>query len=189
MPISVDVNRSMMGDFKADLTRYKKGSFIDISEPSIWVVFLYRLGKSIRAITFSPLRFVCNLIFLPVFFLSTVFIGITIPRGCEIGPGLRIYHFGGIVLNPLVTIGRNCTMRHGVTIGNRQADDDVPVIGDNVDIGAGAKILGKIRIGNNVSIGANAVVLIDIPDDHVAVGVPARAIPKTATASTDSPEK
>jgi len=178
----------MLNNFQLDLKRYKKGAFIDISEPSIWIIFLYRLGKKIRVIPFVALRFVLNLIFLPVFYLSTVFIGITIPRGCEIGPGLRIYHFGGIALNPLVIIGRNCTMRHGVTIGNRQSDDDVPVLGDDVEIGAGAKILGKIRIGNNVSIGANAVVMIDVPDNHIAVGVPARAIPKTATASSDSPE-
>ena len=78
----------------------------------------------------------------------------------------------------MTVIGKNCTLRHGVTIGNRQAVDDVPVIGDHVDIGAGAKILGKIRIGNNVSIGANAVVITDVPDNHIAVGVPARILPQ-----------
>jgi serine O-acetyltransferase len=161
-----------------DLKRYKKGRFIDLSEPSIWIIFLYRLGKGIRRIPFAPLRILLNIFFLPVYYFSSVVIGITIPRSCTIGPGLRIYHFGGIVLNPETVIGSHCTMRHGVTIGNRQEEHDVPVLGDNVDIGAGAKILGRIRIGNNVSIGANAVVLTDVPDDHIAVGVPAKTHPK-----------
>ena len=104
--------------------------------------------------------------------------GIQLPRGCKIGAGLRIFHFGCIVLNPDVIIGENCTLRHGVTIGTRTGDHDVPVIGDNVNIGAGAKILGKIKIGDNVTIGANAVVITDIPDDHIAVGVPARCLPR-----------
>jgi serine O-acetyltransferase len=110
--------------------------------------------------------------------IFTIITGIQIPRGCKIGPGLRIYHFGCLVLNPLTVIGKNCTLRHGVTIGNRNEIDDVPVLGDNVDIGAGAKVLGRIKIGNNVSIGANAVVITDVPDDHIAVGVPARVILK-----------
>jgi serine O-acetyltransferase len=81
-------------------------------------------------------------------------------------------------LNPETVIGKNCTLRHGVTIGNRQSVHDVPILGDNVEIGVGAVILGHIHVGNNVTIGANAVVLTDVPDDHIAVGVPARVILK-----------
>jgi len=81
-------------------------------------------------------------------------------------------------LNPDTVIGKNCTLRHNVTIGNRLNDHDVPIIGDNVDIGVGAVIMGAIKIGNNVSIGANAVVLCDVPDNHIAVGVPAKIYPK-----------
>ncbi|MNG29745.1 Serine acetyltransferase [compost metagenome] len=73
-------------------------------------------------------------------------------------------------------IGENCVIRQGVTIGNRKSGDDVPTIGDNVDIGAGAVIIGKIKIGDNVKIGANAVVLKDVPDNCTAVGNPARHI-------------
>ena len=85
------------------------------------------------------------------------------------------------MLHPETVMGRNCTLRHDVTIGTRSGDHDVPVLGDDVEIGAGAKILGSIRIGNRVSIGANAVVLDDVPDDHLAVGVPARVFPKRKT--------
>ena len=72
-------------------------------------------------------------------------------------------------------IGDDCVIRQGVTIGMRRTDDpnSVPTIGDRVNIGAGAKLLGPIRVGNDASIGANAVVLCDVPDGALAVGVPA----------------
>ena len=71
-------------------------------------------------------------------------------------------------------------IRNGVTVGLRNVDDPVaPHIGNNVDIGAGAKVIGRITIGNNVNIGANAVVLDDIPDNSIAVGIPARVIPRS----------
>ncbi len=82
------------------------------------------------------------------------------------------------MLHPETVIGRNCTIRHEVMIGSRRREHDVPVLGDDVKIGVGAKVLGKIRIGNRVSIGANAVVLDDVPNDHVAVGVPVRSPPQ-----------
>ena len=169
----------MLSNVRKDLLRYKEpDNRMHWEEFSIPSILLYRSGYAIRAIKFFPLRIVLTILHLPFFMLYTLLSGIQIPRGCSIGPGLRIYHFGCIVLNPLTEIGKNCTLRHGVTIGNRKEIDDVPVIGDNVDIGAGAKILGRIRIGNNVTIGANAVVINDIPDNHIAVGIPAKAIPK-----------
>lgn len=165
--------------FRKDLLRFRDiNGNIDWSEPSIFIIFIYRLGKSIEKIKFYPLRKLLKLIHLPFFIFSSLLIGIHIPRSCEIGPGLRIYHFGCIILNPLTKIGSNCTLRHGVTIGNRKSEDDVPVLGDNVNIGAGAKILGKISIGDNVSIGANAVVLSDVPNNHIAVGIPAKVFLK-----------
>ena len=75
-------------------------------------------------------------------------------------------------------MGENCILRQGVTIGTKNEDHDVPVIGNHVEFGAGAKVLGKIRIGNNVTIGANAVVLCDVPDNSIAVGIPAKIYPK-----------
>ena len=80
------------------------------------------------------------------------------------------------MISPSATIGRNCTLRHNVCIGSRYTSDDAPHIGDNVEFGVGAVVIGKIRIGNNVRIGANAVVLTDIPDNSTAVGVPAHLV-------------
>jgi serine O-acetyltransferase len=90
-----------------------------------------------------------------------------------------IDHFGGIIVNGFVRIGDNCRIRNGVTIGvARVGESNAPLIGNNVDIGSGAKLLGPIRIGNNVLIGANAVVICDIPDNSIAVGVPAVVKPR-----------
>jgi serine O-acetyltransferase len=107
-----------------------------------------------------------------------LFTGIYIPRGAKIGGGLKIYHFSGIIINPLSIIGSGCTLRQGVTIGNKNEIRDVPIIGNNVDFGAGSIAMGAIRIGNNVSIGANAVVISDVPDNYIAVGVPAKIFKK-----------
>lgn len=89
----------------------------------------------------------------------------------EIGPGLVIQHGIGTFISAK-RIGRNCLIRHQVTIGYTN-DTDSPILGDNVTIGCGAKILGNVRVGNNVKVGANAVVVKDVPDDCTVVGVPA----------------
>ncbi len=104
--------------------------------------------------------------------------GISIPFLTHIDMGLLIGHFGGIVVNGGAVIGKNCYLGQGVTIGqvNRGEHKGTPVIGDNVYIAAGAKIIGNIKIGNNVAIGANAVVTKDVPDFAVVVGIPAQII-------------
>ena len=101
--------------------------------------------------------------------------GIELPCEVEIGGNFVIDHFGGIVISGYARFGDNCRIRTGVVVGLARVDDPcAPVIGNNVDIGAGAKVLGRIRIGNNVLIGANAVVISDVPDDSIApCGVPA----------------
>jgi len=101
--------------------------------------------------------------------------GADIPLNSQLGGGLIIPHPNGIVIHPDAVIGPNCLVFQQVTIGTG-SKAGVPRIGGHVDIGAGAKVLGGIIIGDNVKIGANSVVLSDIPDNCVAVGVPARII-------------
>ncbi len=102
-----------------------------------------------------------------------------IPPQIEIGKNVHFGYNGlGIILHPRSRIGENVSIGPHVTVGGR-GQYGVPVIGNNVEIGSGARILGPIRIGNNVKIGANAVVLVDIPDNSTAVGIPARVIKKT----------
>ena len=89
----------------------------------------------------------------------------------RIGPGLFLQHcFSTIIVAD--SIGENCWINQQVTIGYSK-DERAPIIGDNVNINAGAKVIGSIRIGNNVKIGANAVVVKDVPDNCTVVGVPA----------------
>lgn len=104
--------------------------------------------------------------------------GISISPATEIKSGFYIGHFGGIVVNHRVKIGRNCNISQGVTIGqsNRGKYKGYPVIGDHVYIGPGAKIIGAVHIGNYVAIGANCVVTKDIPDYSVVVGIPGKVI-------------
>lgn len=94
----------------------------------------------------------------------------------EIGDNLKLPHPMGIVIGFDAKIGRNCTIYHQVTVG--QKEGKFPIIGNNVTIYAGAKIIGNIKIGNNSIIGANAVVIKDVPENSIAVGVPARIIKK-----------
>lgn len=104
--------------------------------------------------------------------------GISIDVGTSIGPGFYIGHYGCIVVNGDAVLGRNVNISQGVTIGqaNRGPRKGVPTIGDNVYLGPGAKVIGAVVIGNNVAVGANAVVTKDIPDNGVAVGIPAKVI-------------
>ena len=97
--------------------------------------------------------------------------GIDLPAEAQIGPGLRIGHFGGIVVSKDVVIGRNLDLSHGVTIGvsGEGSQRGTPRIGDNVYVAPGAKLFGPIVIGNNVKIGANAVVYQTVSDDCIVV--------------------
>lgn len=101
-------------------------------------------------------------------------IGIEIPLAARIGRRPRIYHGVGIVINGAVEIGDDVVLRHGVTIGNNGEGASVPLLGNGVDIGTGASILGSIAIGDHAKIGAHAVVTHDVPKGATAVGVPAR---------------
>jgi serine O-acetyltransferase len=164
------VFRNIKADFKAH-----KGEWFNWGFRAMMV---YRFGRWRYRMRPRLLRLPFSLLYKVLFFRMKGK-GIEIPCEVEIGDGFRIDHQGGIVISGYARIGRNCVVRNGVTIGLARVDDPAaPVIGDNVDIGAGAKLLGRITIGDNVSIGANAVVIADIPSGSVAVGIPARIIAK-----------
>jgi serine O-acetyltransferase len=161
-------------NWEADLARYPPRPFL--REQSVWAVWLYRRGRRILARRDGPLKRIALKLYWLVYRIVETAVGITLPVTAEIGPGLRIWHFGNVVLHAKVVIGANCTLRHGVTIGDRHAGGPVPRLGDNVDVGAYAQILGGIRIGNNCTIGAMSVVLADVPDGATVVGIPARVV-------------
>jgi serine O-acetyltransferase len=106
--------------------------------------------------------------------------GADIPLNCYwLGGGLYLPHPNGIVIHPASEIGKNCTIFQQVTIG-ATVHDDTPIIGDDVCIGAGAKLLGAIMVGDRARIGANAVVLGNVPEGATAVGIPAKIIVREA---------
>lgn len=110
--------------------------------------------------------------------LSRHFTGIEIHPGATIGKGLFIDHGMGVVIGETAEIGDNCTIYQGVTLGGTGKDVGKrhPTLGDNVMVGAGAKVLGPVKIGSNSKIAANAVVLREVPENSTAVGIPAKVV-------------
>lgn len=108
--------------------------------------------------------------------------GIHLGLSCSIGENLKFPHPNGIIIGEGVIIGKNCTVYHQVTLGKKSGNldnkEDYPIIGDNVTIFAGAKIIGNVIIGDNSIIGANSVVLTDVEPNSLYVGIPAKKINK-----------
>ena len=118
----------------------------------------------------------CNKLYFLARFVSQIsrhITGIEIHPGAKIGKRLFIDHGMGIVIGETATVGNDCIIYHGVTLGGTGKDKMKrhPDIGNNVMIGSGSKVLGPIKIGNNVKIGANSVVLNNVPDNVTVVGV------------------
>lgn len=112
--------------------------------------------------------------------INRVIFACDIPYQVDIPVTTKMPHQGlGVVMHPKTVIGKNCTIYQNTTFGashGNETDDGAPILENNVMVGAGAVILGSVRIGDNVSIGANAVVTHDIPNNAVVTGVPARII-------------
>lgn len=146
----------------------------DITRQGLWVMVVYRFGRWRYTVQQRWLRLPFSILYKALFLLTQILTGIELPCETKVGRRLILEHFGGIIISGDAVIGDDVVIRNGVTIGLRHTGTrGSPIIGDRVDIGAGAKILGIIRIGNDVAIGANAVVLQDVPDNSLAVGVPA----------------
>jgi serine O-acetyltransferase len=143
-----------------------------------WALLVYRFGHARYSIRNRYLRLPWTVCYIFLSKLAEVFCGITIGATANIGRRLSIEHHGCIVIHGHAQLGDDCLIRHGVTIGNAGAADPTgaPRLGDRVDIGAGAKVLGRITVGNDVIVGANAVVVRDVPDGAVVGGIPARVL-------------
>jgi serine O-acetyltransferase len=150
-----------------------------LSRQGLWVMVVYRFGRWRYTIHWRWLRMPFSFLYKVLQVISQILTGIELPCEVTLGRRFRIEHFGGIIISGDAVFGDDCVIRNGVTVGLKHTGHrGSPILGDRVDIGAGAKIIGPIHIGNDVSIGANAVVLTDVPPNCLAVGVPARVIPK-----------
>jgi serine O-acetyltransferase len=165
----------MFDNLREDWRTYDK----NLLSQGLWVMFVYRLGRWRYTIRRRWLRLPFSFLYKLLKTLSEILTGIDLPCEATVGRRFRIDHFGGIVISGDAVFGDDCIIRNGVTVGLRNTGKRAsPVIGDRVDMGAGAKVLGAICIGNDVAIGANAVVLCDVPSNSIAVGIPARVKPK-----------
>jgi serine O-acetyltransferase len=162
-------------DLQADLERYPARPFL--REQSIWAVWVYRFGRRVVKRRPSLLREMQLQFYWAMFRFTETITGISLPLNAQIGPGLRIYHFGNIIIHSDVIIGRNCTLRHGVTIGNRSRDGGVPTVGDNVEFGVGAVAIGPIHIASGAKIGPLSLVTFDVPEMARVVGNPGQIMP------------
>lgn len=161
--------------WKADRARCGASAFF--REPSLWAIWIYRFGRANQERSAGPLRWLLDRLYWFGYRTVGTLVGIGLDRLVVVGAGLRIHHYGNVFIHSKVRIGRNCTLRQGVTIGNRHEDGGVPILGDDVEVGAYAQILGEISIGDGAKIGAMSVVLADVPEGYTAVGIPARLIP------------
>jgi serine O-acetyltransferase len=147
--------------------------------PGMWVMLVYRFGRWRYTIPWRPLRVPFSFAYKLLFALSIIITGCELPCEATLGRRVRIDHPQGVVVSGDARLGDDVILRNGVTIGLRHTGKrGSPVIGNRVDIGAGAKILGEIQIGDDSGIGANAVVLKDVPAGSIAVGVPATVRPR-----------
>jgi serine O-acetyltransferase len=171
----------MFDNIREDWQTYER----DWARQGLWVMLVYRFGRWRYGIENRVLRWPFSFLYKLLKVLSQIMTGIDLPCEVRLGRRFLIEHFGGIIISGDAVFGDDCVVRNGVTVGLRHRGvRGAPVIGDRVDIGAGAKVLGPIRIGNDVAIGANAVVIRDVPDGCLAVGVPARIISRGEATST-----
>jgi serine O-acetyltransferase len=165
----------LFGNIRNDLAAYD-GQW---SCQGFWVMVVYRYGRWRYTIENGFIRKPFSLFYKLLYKTVQILTGIELPCEVPVGRNFRIDHFGDIIISGYASFGDNCIIRNGVTVGLKNIEEKAaPKIGSNVNIGTGAKLLGNITIGNNVDIGANAVVINSVPDNSIAIGIPARIIPK-----------
>lgn len=162
-------------DLKQDRNRYRaEGRNVWWAE-GFWILVVYRCGRKACLIQNRWARLCLMLPLLMIRKFMGIWLGITIPFSVRMGGGMFLPHCGGIVIHDDSVIGRQCAIYQGVTLGAKGSKHGAPQLGDRVNVGAGAVILGRVDVGDDVDIGANAVVLKDVPAHSIAVGVPAQA--------------
>lgn len=165
----------MFENIRDDLRTYDG----DWGAQGFWAMAVYRFGRWRYHVRPTIIRKLCSLIYHLLYKCVQIVTGIELPCEVVVGRNFVIDHFGGIIISGYSKFGDNCRIRNGVVVGIRRVGENIaPTVGNNVDIGSGAKLLGPIKIGNDVLIGANAVVLSDVPDQSIAVGVPAVVKPR-----------
>ncbi|MBT8549388.1 serine acetyltransferase [Polynucleobacter paneuropaeus] len=171
--IAADLQRSLHLQYGADANLSAPRKILGLLNFRFWPILIFRTSQFFYSKNF---KFIAK-IFTTINFI--VF-GVEISPKCSIGRGLYLPHTQGTVIGAY-SIGENATIFQGVTLGSKQLDFDYlainrPQVGDDVVLGAGAKILGGIKVGSGVVVAANSLVLESLPDHAIALGVPAKVI-------------
>jgi len=168
-PVGVGLWRLLVEDL-----RTHEGKLL---EQGFWALAVHRFGNARMSIHPKLVRMPLSLIYKFLYRIVEWTCGISLPYTVKVGRRVRLWHHGGMILHA-ASIGDDVQIRQNTTFGVARTDHnfELPVIESNVDIGVGACLLGDIRIGRHAVIGANAVVLKDVPDYAVAVGVPAKVV-------------
>lgn len=176
-----------------------EGKSVDTQRTNVFVTFISTVRRDLHANRGNPKGILLTVLYrlahacveLPIYVrpigwiyialykvVTEYILGVEIHWRATIGPGLTVFHGYGLVINSAAQIGKGCVLRHGVTIGVKKTHGNVgaPTIGDNVDIGASAIIIGPISVGDECVIGAGAVVVKDLYSGSVVVGNPARVV-------------
>lgn len=161
-----------LADFREDRRRYSKTAWL--TQPSLWAVATYRLARGALALPApirGPARAACGLLSLA----ARIATSIEIPASAIIGPGLLIGHTGPVAFHGRTRIGRNCTVAIGVMVASVHGPE-APTIGDDVQLGIYAVVMGDIHVGDGAKVGAMTLVNRDVPPRTVVAGIPARPL-------------
>lgn len=178
----------MFRDICADLEMVTQNGSIGakckciLASHSFHMALLYRVGRFLSG---APV--VGVVVRVVIEYLIRVIYASDISLKSEIGPGLMFVHGHDIVIGGDVRIGKRCKIFNGVTLGNKDTETAIseqPILGNNIVIGTGAKLLGRIEIGDNVRIGANSVVISSFPSNVVVAGMPAKIVKRLDIGAT-----
>ncbi|MBE7159333.1 MAG: serine acetyltransferase [Rhodospirillales bacterium] len=178
-----------MSAFAEDVARYRGKGYHGKDlwlHPAVWSIAVYRFSNWLYvgrppALLRAPLKLFS---FVAVKF-CVVFMEMDIDPQARIGGGFYIGHIGGVHINPGAVLGRNCDLAHRVTIGaSAMGRGGIPVLGDEVYIGTGAVLVGRIKVGDGAKIAANTLVMSNVPAGATVMGVPGRIIMRPKPAVT-----
>lgn len=172
--VSEPSSLSLWQQIKEDWVAHKR----DWTKPGFRAVAVHRFGNWRMKIEPKLLRAPFSILYRMLYRHIRNVYGIDLPYSVKLGRRVIIEHQSCIIIHGDCVLGDDCIIRQGVTMGNRYIDRpfNAPKLGNRVNIGAGAKILGNVTIGDDVNIGANAVVLKDVPEGKTVVGIPAKIL-------------